>query len=491
MVRAVRRRALSAAVVVGAALASVPVPADALTVGEARHLLARTGFGSATWAEIEALRPLTRRQAVDRLLRQSRREATLSPPAWVADTPKLRPPRGASREERRAFRRARRQEALTLVSWWYREMAATPSPLTERMTLFWHNHFTSSFRKVRSPLLLYRQNVTLRRYALDNFRVLTHAMAQDPAMVVYLDNVRNRRGKPNENFARELLELFTLGEGRYSERDIKEAARAFTGWSLDRQTGAFRFRSRLHDAGAKHFMGRTGRFNGDAIIEIVLKRPEVATYITRKAWRAFISETPDSKKVAAIAHRFRMSGYDIKTLMRGLLLSRAFWAPEIRGRLIKSPVDLIVGTMRQFRVSPPQGRVLFRVSRALGQVPFMPPNVKGWPGGKRWITANSLLMRRQVLLALLSGRAGARRPERQTDRLRGPDRRDRQMRGMSGRMPAIDLDRWVASGPAVRRNGKMLTTVLLAVPPVRAPAGSDDPARFVRTLLLDVAYQLK
>ena len=354
---------------------------------------------------------------------------------------------------------------MTLLAWWVREMAATSSPFSERMTLFWHNHFTKSFRKVRSPLLLYRQNVTPRRYALDNFR--------------------NRRGRPNENFARELLELVTLGEGRYAERDIKEAARAFTGWAVDRDTGAFRFVRFWHDAGFKTFMGRRGRFNGDGIIEIVLRQQAVATHITKKAWRAFVSETPDAREVAAVAARFRHSGYDIKTLMRGLLLSRAFWAPQNGGRLIKSPVDLIVGTVRQFGIAPPGGVILFRIMRTLGQIPFMPPNVKGWSGGKRWINANTLLARRQVLRLLLNPVA-ARAVEMRSSR-----RKDQSMRMMRGRMPTLDIGRWVRGGPAAYRDPAAITAMLLAVPPVAPPGRNADPARFVRILLLDPAYQLK
>jgi len=482
------RPTLAALISVGIASLTHISTAEALSVPEARHLLARTGFGNASWTEIQRLLPLSRKQAVEHLLKSTKQKTTLPPPGWALSAPTFRPPRGAAREERRAFFRVRRQEALTLIDWWVREMAATSSPLTERMTLFWHNHFTTSYRKVRAPHLLYRQNLTLRRYALDNFRVLTHAMAQDAAMVIFLDNFRNRRGKPNENFARELLELFTLGEGRYTERDVKEAARSFTGWAIDRNTGAFRFFSRRHDNGLKKFMGRRGRFNGDQIIEIVLKRPQVAVHITQKAWRAFVSESPNAGEVKIIAGRFRRSGYDIKALMRGLLLSRSFWLAKNRGRLIKSPLDLIVGTVRQFGVSPPSGRMLFRLTRALGQVPFMPPNVKGWPGGKRWITANTLLMRRQVLRALLRRPAAVRNRKTKMGKMVKPGMAQQMMRG---RMQPLDLDRWVRRGPSAYRNAQRVTQILLAIPPVQAPRAGTDPSRYVRALLLDPAYQLK
>jgi uncharacterized protein (DUF1800 family) len=303
------RLALGALALLLPALAVAETPAQTLSADDARHLLVRTGF-AALPSEIAKFEGLTRSEAVRRILAGTRTEAATAPPGWTKDAPVLRGPgRMASEEERRAYRVKRVEEGLQLVGWWYREMANTPSPLTERITLFWHNHFTSAFRKVRAPLLLYRQNVTLRQHALGNFAKLVHAMAADPAMIVYLDSLQNRRGYPNENFARELLELFTLGEGQgYTETDIKEAARAFTGWSLERETASYRFRPFLHDDGEKTFMGRSGRFNGTDIIEIVLKQPRVAEYIAEKAWREFISEKADAAEAKRIAAKFRASG---------------------------------------------------------------------------------------------------------------------------------------------------------------------------------------
>src|SRR5262249_29029965 len=208
---------------------------------EARHLLARTSFGG-TLADIEALRPLTYDAAVDRLLNGVRQRPHTAPPAWVDEPPPSpleRRTRGE--EERKAFREQMREHGLALKGWWYEEMLSTDSPFTERMTLFWHNHFTSSLQKVRWPAFLYQQNLLLRQHAVGNFRTILHSITKDPAMILYLDSQTNRKRAPNENFARELLELFTLGEGHYSEQDIKEAARAFTGWEVERRTGRFRF----------------------------------------------------------------------------------------------------------------------------------------------------------------------------------------------------------------------------------------------------------
>ncbi len=472
-----------------------------LSADDARHLLVRTGF-TALPREIATFTGLTRAEAVRRILAETRAEPVTPAPAWTKDPPVLRPPgRMASREERRAFRAKRMEEGLQLVGWWYREMASTPSPLTERMTLFWHNHFTSAFRKVRAPILLYRQNLTLRQHALGNFAKLVHAMAADPAMIVYLDSLQNRRGHPNENFARELLELFTLGEGQgYTESDIKEAARAFTGWSLERETGAYRFRPFLHDDGEKTFIGRTGRFNGTDIVEIVLKQPRVAEYITEKAWREFISEQPDAVETKRIADRFRTSGYEIKVLMSEVLLSPHFWAAQNRGRLVRSPVELIVGMLRQFDLPQPDDRMLALLGRALGQEPFNPPNVKGWPGGTAWINANTLLIRQQLLRRLMAGTVpGAERQMAEGEMQQPPAtteeqrmRRQRALeRRMARRLEGVDLDAWYAKLDTRWQSPERLTALLLAVKPVSPPRPDSDPARFVRDLVLDPAFQLK
>lgn len=451
-------------------------PARALSHAEARHLLARTGFG-ATLAEIRDFEPLSRDQAIERVLSQRSDSAATPAPDWVGDP--VMPPRrlrAMSDEERQRFRRARIEEAIELQAWWYREMVASPSPLTERMTLFWHNHFTSSIRKVKSPHLMYRQNVLLRRHALGNFRDLLHAIARDPAMIIYLDNVTNRRGRPNENFARELLELFTLGEGHYSERDIKEAARAFTGWSLNRRSGEYRFVARWHDHGEKVFMGRRGNLNGSDIVEIVLQHPQVSVHVARKLWREFVSDTPDPAEIGRIAEAFRASDYDISVALAETLSVPQFWDPGARGALVKSPVELLVGTIRQFELRPQNVRRLPRIGRHLGQAVLDPPNVKGWPGGTAWITADSLLARQQVL-EMFTRRAGL------SVGTNGRAAGGRNGMGwLSGWMNDLDPD---------QRRPDALIAFLLPVPPVHPPAPGQDPARLMRHLLLDPAYQLK
>ena len=247
---------------------------------DARHLLNRTGF-DAQLREIDEFARLTRREGVERLLAGVQPEASTPPPAWVKEWTDPRVVRAMADEERKAFVRLQIERALELKAWWLAEMLATRSPFTERMTLFWHNHFTSSLQKVRSPPLMHRQNALLRRHALGYFGELLHAVSRDPAMIVYLDSATNRRGQPNENFARELMELFTLGEGKYSEQDIREAARAFTGWSIEPETGEYRFRPRQHDDGVKQVLGRAVR-SGDEVLDVLLAQPATAEYLAAR-----------------------------------------------------------------------------------------------------------------------------------------------------------------------------------------------------------------
>src|SRR5512145_1457863 len=373
--------------------------AQSMGAADARHLLARTGF-EARLADVDTFARLSRREAVERLLAQGNGAAVTPAPAWVGEWTDSRRVRAMDPDERKLFVREQIERGLELKGWWFSEMARTPAPLAERMTLFWHNHFTSSLQKVRSPALMYRQNVLLRKHALGNFGELLHAVSRDPAMLVYLDSATNRRGQPNENFARELMELFTLGEGKYAEQDIKEAARAFTGWSLDLDTGEFRFRRRQHDDGLKTVLGRTVR-TGDEVLDVLLAQPATAEYVAARLWREFVSPQPQPEELARVAATFRESGYEVRAALRALLRTPAFWAPQNRAALIKSPSDLVVGTMRQFAISVNDPLPFVFLMRALGQDLLSPPNVKGWPGGEAWINSTTLLARKQFLERLL------------------------------------------------------------------------------------------
>ncbi len=369
----------------------------------ARHLLDRAGFG-ATESEVREFAPLERAEAVDRLLAGALRESSVAPPAFVHEpfVPYYRL-REMAAEERMAAQRVLLREAFELRAWWLREMLATPSPLTERMTLFWHNHFATGQQKVRSNGLMYRQNALLRREALGNFSTLLHAMERDPAMLVWLDNAGSRRQAPNENFAREVMELFTVGEGRFTENDVKEAARAFTGWSLDRDSGEFMLRRAWHDRGTKTVLGVSGAMDGDGVLDILLARPETGEFIAAKLWREFVSPQPQLSEVRRWGALFRESRYEVKPLLRAIFTSEAFWAEENRASLIKSPVDLVVGTLRTYEMPVTDLRPAAFACAALGQNLFAPPNVKGWPGGEAWITSSTLLARKQWLERVFRG----------------------------------------------------------------------------------------
>ncbi|MFC3108882.1 DUF1800 family protein [Undibacterium arcticum] len=384
---------------VAAVLSSVAATAVAQPIGmqDARFLLARTGFTPQT-SEVDQYAQLTRQQAVDQLLVQTTRAASTPAPAWTGEAlVPYRTIKDKSDEEKKAFRENEQKKAFELRGWWLREMLVTPSPLTERMTLFWHNHFVSAQQKVKYSQLMYRQNILLRQHALGNFGAMLHAVSKDPAMVIYLDGANNRKGTPNENFAREVMELFTLGEGNYSEQDIKEAARAFTGWSIDGDTGEFKWRPRIHDEGSKTVLGRSGNFDGDAVLDILLAQPACAEFVVSKLWREFVSPNPNPAEVARIARHFRDSRYDIKTALHDLFLSPFFWDLGNRGTLVKSPVELMVGTLRQFQFSYDDPLPFTFAVAQLGQNLFNPPNVKGWPGGEAWINSSTLLARKSTL----------------------------------------------------------------------------------------------
>lgn len=483
----------------GASRPGDPLPATDTSSGpvlsreDARHLLSRTAFG-VTRSGVAALEGQPRRVAVERLLRELRREAITPPPAGIDRYEPPNEAKGADREDRRAFLQEQGRLSLDLRAWWLREMRESPSPLTERLTLFWHNHFVSSQEKVRSPALMYRQNVLLRRHAGGSFAKLLHAVARDPAMVVYLDNARNRKGAPNENFARELMELFTLGEGHYTESDVKEAARAFTGWGVDRRTGTFEFRQGQHDDGIKTVLGRSGRLDGDDVIDRLLAHPGTAEFIVRKLWVEFVSPDPPAPEVSRIAAMFRSSGYEIRVAVRALLLSDAFWEPANRGVLVKSPVDVVVGTLGTFEATVPDYAPFALLVARLGQNLFAPPSVKGWPGGDAWIDATTLLQRKQFLLALFRGqdlgaatfiRGGQGERSERLLRKGGPAMRERLVQGLAGL--SFDPEAWVAGA---RDDGDVFA-LLLPLPPVAMDEALRPTVADARDALQDPVYQLR
>lgn len=482
-------------------VAAVNDPAQTfLDADDARLFLTRVGFAPDN-TEVAQYVGLTRGQAVDKVMAATHTEAVTPMPAWVLEPIPTRDERKAwTVDQRQAEQRLRNQRYDELRAWWVREMATTPSPLTERMTLFWHNHFTSGQDKVGYPQLMAQQNMLLRREALGNFGELLHAVAKDPAMLQYLDGAGNRKGKPNENFAREVMELFTLGEGHYSQRDVSEAARAYTGWSLDPDTLAYVWRANQHDDGVKTVLGESGTFDGDQVLDILLAQPETATFITDKLWREFISDTPDPAQVAPIAARFRASHYDTKVVLRGLFLSDAFWDEANRGTLVKSPAEFVVGTLCEFDISYDNTAPFAGEMRTLGENLFYPPNVKGWPGGESWINSTTLLARKQFVEQLFRATEAAAPRHRPSGMSGNPQnaamlRRAMARAGQGG--VRFDIDGWLAqyhTAPTARPGLSaelQLQHAVLPLAPVNAIETDSTGSAYLEALLMDPAFQLK
>jgi uncharacterized protein (DUF1800 family) len=423
---------------------------------DARHLLSRTGFG-AEWEEVKRLEMMPRDKAVEFLI--NRRDYSLPAIPHFSSWKKMRALHN-NMSRRRMVMRIAKAEGAGLQNWWLQHMLNTQSPFLERMTLFWHNYFPSSIQKTKTPSLLVNQNRLLRKHALGNFSLLLHAIAKDPAMLVYLDGYKNTKDAVNENFARELLELFTLGRKHYTERDVKEAARAFTGWGIHPQNGQFFFDRKKHDAGVKQFMGQSGRFTGENIINILLKHPRTAETVAERMWNEFInSSRPHPAVVKQWANVLRSSNYNTALLMRTILKSPQFWDARNRGNLIKSPVELAVGTLRSLPYNLPRNNLAHTLGN-LGQGIFDPPTVKGWSGGQEWISTQSLMRRIGLLTNLTRGNLNSVR-RKSGVALKLPD------------VPEAELQDW-----------------LLALQPVKPPPASKGKQRFVRFLVLDPAYQV-
>jgi len=400
-----------------------PIAASDWNYERAAHLIERAGFG-ATPEEIARVAAMTPERAVNSLVDYETIDASALKPfdesgIWDPGMDPFPP----SRAE--AVRRAREHgeglgekvlapgtqrrlqpvvdkffysltanniETQRLGLWWANRMIASPRPLEEKLTLFWHGHFATGQNKVRDYRMMLQQNRMLRANASGTLRDLLVGILKDPGMLVYLDNGENVKSHPNENFGRELLELFSMGVGNYSERDVREAARAFTGWTNDVLT--YKFDTEQHDFGEKTFLGRTGPLNGEDIIDTILAQPVTGEYMAGKLYRYFVRDEISSDVKADLGRSFRASGYQIKPLMRRMLLSKDFYSTPSVATQIKSPVHLVVSTykkmgLREIPTIPDFGRM----TGGLGQTLFEPPNVAGWAGGRTWITPATLLQR--------------------------------------------------------------------------------------------------
>lgn len=366
----------------------------------AAHLLRRAGFGGSP-EEIARYARLSPRAAVDALIAFP--SATVAPPSFSqADSVVAEPDAGASPlvAMRRARMRINRRNAGVLQRWWLERMIATPAPLQEKMTLFWHGHFTTAvIPKGVTPELMLAQNELFRRSALGNIRELTWSVTRDPAMLLYLDNARNVAGHANENYARELMELFTLGIGHYTERDVREGARALTGWRVRRQFGDATFAPRLHDDGSKTFLGRTGNLDARAVVETIFTQSACAPFFARKLLRTFVYDDPEPELVASLGALLKKNDYELRPTLSVLLRSNVFHSPRAYRALVKSPVEFVVGAQRMLGVAQ-VGMPTMRALRAMGQTLLYPPNVKGWDGGVAWINSQTMLARENFASAL-------------------------------------------------------------------------------------------
>lgn len=318
-------------------------------------------------------------------------------------------------EQKLAMRKQSRDDLKNLNLRWLDEMINSQAQLREKMSFYWHGHFAC-----RVINIYYQQQLLdiIRTNAFGKFGNLLKEVSKCPAMLQFLNNQQNKKQHPNENFAREVMELFTIGRGNYTENDVKEAARAFTGWGFNSQ-GAFVFRPLQHDTGNKTFLGKTGNFDGDDIIDILLEQQQTATFITKKIYRFFVNEKIDNVKIAWLAKRFYENEYDIKKLMEDIFTSDWFYEEKNIGTKIKSPVELIVGIRRllPLELQSDSSQLLFQ--RALGQILFYPPNVAGWPGGKSWIDSSTLMLRLRIPQIITANEAINIRPKNDDDVMMG------------------------------------------------------------------------
>jgi len=407
-----------------------PIAASDWSYDRAAHLIERAGFG-ATPEEVTRLAGMTPRQVVDELVDYDSIKSDLKPfdesgiwepgmdpfPPSRAEAVRIAREHGEGLGEKVLPEGAQRRlqpivdkffyslaanniETERLGLWWANRMLTTRRPLEEKLTLFWHGHFATGENKVRDYRMMLQQNEMFRAHASGNLRDLLIGILKDPAMLVYLDNGENIKRHPNENFGRELLELFTMGVGNYTERDVREAARAFTGWTND--VLVFKLDAGQHDFGEKTFLGRTGTFSGEDIIDTILTQPVSSEFVAAKLYRFFVREEISGSVKTELGRTYRDSGYQVKPLLKRIFLSKDFYSPPAFATQIKGPVHLVVSTYKKMGLSEmPTIPDFGRMTSSLGQALFNPPNVAGWAGGRTWITPSTLLERGNLFRGLL------------------------------------------------------------------------------------------
>ena len=404
-----------------------PLPAERFGIGEARHLLLRAGFGG-TGGQVRTLATWGLDDAVDHLVEYDDIEWPDAPAEDFSSSIMREPTQAERRTYRQALRagdedvlarfRTRRQSAQRadrtqireMQRWWLRRMIETPRPLEEKLTLFWHGHLPSSYRTIENSYHQFAQNQFLRTNAAGSFATLLHGIVRDPAMLAYLDQNDSRKDEPNETLARELMELFGLGRGNYSEQDIKQGARALTGHTF--VGNEFVFDRNNHDAGTKTIFGRRGDYDGAGVVDLILGRRECAELIARKLYGYFVADLPpigaelprhQRGAIRELATLLRRSRYELRPALHRLFRSAHFYHADVMGTRIKGPADLTVGAIRTFEAPPRSLAVLIDAMDLMGQHLFQPPSVKGWDGGRAWINTSTMYVRQNLLTFLLTG----------------------------------------------------------------------------------------
>lgn len=436
---------------------SQPWLQQTVSAADARHLLSRTGFSAEPEAQL-TIAGLSRLEAIDKIMAGFKILPSRQMPTWTQEpAPLYWARRDLDAEQRRQFNRLRDQELSELRQWWIDEMLITPSPQTERMVLFWHDHFATSYSGLnRQSMAMARQNQTFRQLGMGNFETLLRAMIRDPALLTFLDNVSNRKRSPNENLARELMELFTLGEGNYAESDVREAARALTGYGVSQNKNlSARFNYWQHDGGQKTILGQTGRFNGDDLIDVLLQQPALDEHIATRFWHWLVSdEAPSGEQLMPLASHFRQTGHDLSALYRKTLESSAFWEQRYRASLIKSPTTLVIGAARELDVAKATHHQLPQLLRLAGQDLLAPPNVAGWKEGAAWITPGRLLNRYAALEALVNS-VPERRDDVSPEQMAKANAMKPMMNGESGAVMADSMNQNMTMGMSRSVGGTM------------------------------------
>ena len=407
--------------------ALTPIRPESFGYAQARHLLWRAGFGG-TPDQIQLLVEWGPERAVEHLV--DRKNAPAQPveadrfSSSIIGSPdaetraRYRRARQTSDEEALARLRLERQRRQSqdrkqirqMQQWWLTRLIETPRPLEEKMTLFWHGHFATSYRTIEDSYHMFVQNQLYRSHALGNYGSLMHRIIRDPAMIAYLDNNDSRKNSPNENLAREIMELFSLGVGNYTENDIKEGARALTGYTFE--DDRFVFRQQNHDGGAKRILGRTDNMDGDDFVETILAQQACSQYMCNKFYRFFAADLPEGsepdRETAAVlrdlARLFRRSNYEVAPVLKKLFLSEHFYSPSVVNQRIKSPAELVVGAIRSLHTPARDLSVLLDAMSLMGQNLLFPPSVAGWDGERSWINTSTMYVRQNIMTYLLTGK---------------------------------------------------------------------------------------